>query len=653
MIVTSGGTRVPIDGVRVITNTSAGTTGALISETALSRGHTVHYLCSTDTRSPFQGALTLDLNQKLVAELKRVSESAPAIFTLAERLTIERAQNFEEYRSSLLRKVGSGEVDVAIVAMAASDYAPVPQAGKIGSKEQALRLELRPLPKIISSIKAERREVFLVGFKLEIGVSPDQLIEAAFERLRRDKQDLVVANVAPSSIDPTAMFTYLVTPERGIQFVPRADLPTRLIETIEARYSRSHFRTELNTVATLPVPDDELESFQSELQKLSDLALFDPYGSDEVAQFGFLAKRARAGALITARGSSKASCTVQDLAVIRAVDLGSRTVRVDSLGKKASLNGPLAALIFAAREEISWILHAHIPLDEATSTGRDSTPGTLEDWESVEPLVRAGHTVISQPNHGVLILLRDLSELRPLLERNNSYHQSGARYDIVYGDFLRRDELIDEFAHRVPRTSTLLDLAGGSGEVTTKLLSIGYRDITIVDAAAPMLTRAREKLNGVLPKESFQQRTFQSLDYEGCFDGVICRQAINYLAPHELTVGFQNIHRALRSDGLFAFNSFNPALLRSGMRKPVRHEDQDRITITRSGNSLLGQQVLHGQRSESYDLRTGEYSLFYDLNSFWSYQADEFESAARTAGFGSVEIFAKGGSVYGFCKKSG
>jgi SAM-dependent methyltransferase len=180
---------------------------------------------------------------------------------------------------------------------------------------------------------------------------------------------------------------------------------------------------------------------------------------------------------------------------------------------------------------------------------------------------------------------------------------------------------------------------------------MGYRDITIVDAAAPMLTRAREKLSGVLPKESFQQRTFQSLDYDESFDGGICRQAINYLPPHELTVGFQNIYRALRPGGLFAFNSFNPTLLRSGLRKPVRYEEKDRITITRSGNSLLGQQVFHGQRSESYDLRTGDYSLFYDLNSFWSYRAEEFESAGRSAGFDSIEIIDRAGSLYGFCRK--
>jgi phosphopantothenoylcysteine decarboxylase/phosphopantothenate--cysteine ligase len=52
ILVTAGGTKEPIDGVRFIGNTSTGKTGAQITEALIKSGYTVHHLCPADAIKP-------------------------------------------------------------------------------------------------------------------------------------------------------------------------------------------------------------------------------------------------------------------------------------------------------------------------------------------------------------------------------------------------------------------------------------------------------------------------------------------------------------------------------------------------------------------------------------------------------------------------
>jgi phosphopantothenoylcysteine synthetase/decarboxylase len=87
IVVTSGGTDVPIDAVRCISNSSAGTTGALIAEAALKHGHFVHYLCARNSRAPFQKELTGEYTQRMEVELSRVIEATRRVVPPIEELS--------------------------------------------------------------------------------------------------------------------------------------------------------------------------------------------------------------------------------------------------------------------------------------------------------------------------------------------------------------------------------------------------------------------------------------------------------------------------------------------------------------------------------------------------------------------------------------
>ena len=166
------------------------------------------------------------------------------------------------------------------------------------------------------------------------------------------------------------------------------------------------------------MPDAEISAFLEQVHRLSRLALFNQYFDGSRQEFGFLAKRTGQGTLITGRGSSKSQADVQDLSLVTDLDERHRTLAVTSRERKASLNANIAHMIFRHRSEIDYIVHSHIELPAAVRAERETTPGTQEDWESIEELIRSGERLVYQQHHGIILLLGDLSEpTAPVLEQ--------------------------------------------------------------------------------------------------------------------------------------------------------------------------------------------------------------------------------------------
>ena len=93
----------------------------------------------------------------------------------------------------LLRTVQKLNCDICLVPAALADYAPKKTKGKIPSNLKDLKLELKPLPKVIAALRKKRR-CFLVGFKVEHGVSKKELIARASKRLKSAQLSMIVAN---------------------------------------------------------------------------------------------------------------------------------------------------------------------------------------------------------------------------------------------------------------------------------------------------------------------------------------------------------------------------------------------------------------------------------------------------------------------------
>jgi len=191
ILLTSGGTKVSIDCVRSITNMSRGTFGSAICKEFLLRGHEVDFLMAKDSRTPFEfryHAFDCVQFQKEVDSYRKFVEENNS------RYREHVYKTFEEYYAQVMTLLDKNKYDMVILAAAVSDYGIESWVnGKIRSKED-LNIELSPLPKIIGKIKELQPYTFLVGFKLLVGSTEDELMEAANDSLNKNKCGIVVAN---------------------------------------------------------------------------------------------------------------------------------------------------------------------------------------------------------------------------------------------------------------------------------------------------------------------------------------------------------------------------------------------------------------------------------------------------------------------------
>jgi len=159
VLVTAGGTREPIDAVRVIANRSSGKQGYAIAENAARRGATVTLVSTVDR--PTLASITV--------------------------VPVETADD-------MLRAVTchSDSSDVIVMSAAVADFRPVQRSdGKIKKADGVPEIVLEKTPDILAGLGARKREgQLLVGFAAET----EDLIVHAQDKLVRKNLDLIVAN---------------------------------------------------------------------------------------------------------------------------------------------------------------------------------------------------------------------------------------------------------------------------------------------------------------------------------------------------------------------------------------------------------------------------------------------------------------------------
>lgn len=224
LLITSGGTTEPIDSVRGITNHATGTLGKIIAERALAAGHEVTLVTT-----------------------KQAVKPAPQT-----NLTIIEITNVASLLETLEPLVKSHQA--CIHSMAVSDYTPVymtdlaeveeaAQAGqlnqlltksntesKISSKSDHQVLFLKKTPKVISHIKDWNPAIQLIGFKLLVDVTQEELFEVARASLIKNQADYILANDL-TDIGPGQHIGYLV----GHESIEQADTKQAIADLILER----------------------------------------------------------------------------------------------------------------------------------------------------------------------------------------------------------------------------------------------------------------------------------------------------------------------------------------------------------------------------------------------------------------------------------
>jgi phosphopantothenate---cysteine ligase (CTP) len=238
ILVTAGNTVVPIDRVRCITNIFTGKTGAAIALHAHSRGHTVTLITS---------------HPEAAAELR---QGAPP----TERWSLRVYRTFEDLRELMGSAIPHGSLDAVIHCAAVSDYlsagvyAPEQgthfddqtgawhgdnrsqpklldrQGGKVKSDENELWLRLTRAPKLVDLIRSPWGfQGLLVKFKLEVGLSEENLLRVAETSRQHSDANLMVAN----TLEDSAYHAYIGLIDGVYQKVSRRELAGRLLLTLE------------------------------------------------------------------------------------------------------------------------------------------------------------------------------------------------------------------------------------------------------------------------------------------------------------------------------------------------------------------------------------------------------------------------------------
>ena len=195
ILITAGSTRGYLDAVRYITNTSTGRLGSEIAFEAMGRGAVVTYIYGADSLFPvIHGRSDLKASQLKLIEI----------------------ETNNDLMKVLQEKLKNRKFDAIIHAMAVADYVPArAKQGKMSSQKEEWLAKLVKTPKVINIIRDSWPEAFLVGFKLEVNRTKDEIIRIARRFLAKSKSNLIVANDY-KYISRNRHIAYMVTGDRKI-----------------------------------------------------------------------------------------------------------------------------------------------------------------------------------------------------------------------------------------------------------------------------------------------------------------------------------------------------------------------------------------------------------------------------------------------------
>lgn len=254
-----------------------------------------------------------------------------------------------------------------VMAAALTDFEPESievHGGKIGfgfgkdqprlSSKDWHTLILRPTPKIVPTIRKERKDIFVAAFKTTTGADREGMFLKGLNLLKGSSVNLVLVN------DLTTRQNMVLTPEEAIYHATtdRVEALRGLAEMIAMRSKGTFTRSEL-------VPGDAIRwgspSIPASLRAVVDYCIsrgaYKPFKGVTVGHF---ATRGESdGEIFTSRRRSNFN-ELRSTGLIRVTATGDDTVL--AFGGKPSVGGQSQRAIFRDHPDVDCIVHFHCPL---------------------------------------------------------------------------------------------------------------------------------------------------------------------------------------------------------------------------------------------------------------------------------------------------
>jgi phosphopantothenoylcysteine decarboxylase/phosphopantothenate--cysteine ligase len=189
VVVTAGGTREPLDPVRVLTNRSSGRMGVALAFAARDAG----------------------------AEVVLIhTPGVPAAPWGTSEIEVETAQ---EMRDAVVEAIA--DADALVMAAAVADYRSAQVAGqKIKKTDGPLILTLERIPDILAEVAARRAELPRLRVVIGFAAETERLVENAGEKLQRKRLELIVANDARVAMGADTNQVTLIAADGSIEELP-------------------------------------------------------------------------------------------------------------------------------------------------------------------------------------------------------------------------------------------------------------------------------------------------------------------------------------------------------------------------------------------------------------------------------------------------
>lgn len=192
--------------------------------------------------------------------------------------------------------------------------------------------------------------------------------------------------------------------------------------------------------------------------------------------------------------------------------------------------------------------------------------------------------------------------------------------DVPYEEFADYFEVL--FASRDKKTTSVLDLACGTGTLARILAERGY-DVTAVDSSPEMLARAADKLMG----HAFKYRPLllcqdlSMLDLYGTVEAAVSSlDSFNYVPPEELAETFRRLGLFVEPGGLLAFDILSPGRLASMSGRTFCDEKDGVFCVWRAEFETDSAKLIYG------------IDVFTDMGELWRRDFEEHVEYAHEPG---------------------
>ena len=192
ILITSGGTKIPIDRVRSITNMSKGTFGSRIADAFFNEG-LKRFRNGNEQRNSIDKITFFMAKGSKLPTLQSVNDET---YEDGYRpIEYVEYSTFDDYKNGIEKLLTEETYDIIVVAAAVSDYGVANYYdGKYRSREDDMCIKLVKLPKILPIMRKLAPNSVICGFKLLVDSTEDELVEAMRKQIAESDVDLVIGN---------------------------------------------------------------------------------------------------------------------------------------------------------------------------------------------------------------------------------------------------------------------------------------------------------------------------------------------------------------------------------------------------------------------------------------------------------------------------